>query len=101
MAALQNEIIAAYCNFRKLYTEGDFVALSNLYTEDCKLLPFGAPMLQGREAIGKVFQSLHASGFTDLLTTTTETGTAGGDVVYSVANFKFFLADGKVAQEGK
>lgn len=51
--------------------------------------------------IAKIFQGLYDSGLTTLQSETVEIGAAGGDVTYSISFYKFFLADGKVAQDGK
>ncbi|XP_071853526.1 uncharacterized protein [Apostichopus japonicus] len=101
MSGMKEEILATSSRFVKLYADKDFIGLSNLFTEDCKLLPFGSPMVEGREVIAKIFQGLYDSGFTTLQSETVEIGAAGGDVTYSISFYKFFLADGKVAQDGK
>ena len=53
VAGLQDEIQAANEKFMDAYNKGDMNALSALYTEDCKLMPTGSDVVNGRD--GKSF----------------------------------------------
>ena len=44
-----DEIVAANKNFMAAFDGGDAEGLSKLYTEDCKVLPSGAPVQCGRK----------------------------------------------------
>ena len=47
---LQQEIEAANQEFMRCYAANDMTALSNLYTVDCKLMPTGVDVQEGRDS---------------------------------------------------
>ena len=48
-ANLKDEIMAANVKFMYCFDTSDFDGLAALYTEDCKLMPTGSPVLVGRD----------------------------------------------------
>ena len=44
-----DEIVAANKVFMATFDKGDAEGLSMLYTEDCKVMPTGAPTMTGRK----------------------------------------------------
>ena len=62
------------------YTEAkNWDALAMLYTEDCVVMPPGAPMVFGRDAAKALFEPLTVTNFT----LTTQEAQARGDLGYS------------------
>ncbi|PIK47399.1 hypothetical protein BSL78_15733 [Apostichopus japonicus] len=100
-STIKEEIEAADRKLENCFGSADFVGLSNLYTEDCKVLATGSPMLEGHEGVAKLFKGVYDSGPKSVKLVEEEIGTAGGDVIYSRGLYTFFLADGSVADEGK
>ncbi len=47
----KNKIIAASRGFSKAFIAQDFETMANSYTQDAKFIPFGVPIIEGREAI--------------------------------------------------
>ncbi|KAJ8030080.1 hypothetical protein HOLleu_29658 [Holothuria leucospilota] len=101
MSSLKEEIEAADRKFMDRFGAGDFTGLSNLYTEDCKVMPTGSPTLNGRAATAKLFQSVYDAGSKKVKLVEEEVGSAGGDVIYSRGLYTFYLEDGKEADTGK
>lgn len=83
------------------YNAGDFIGLSNSYSEDCRLMAPGSPMVTGRDATAKMLQTDHESGFKTIKSVVEEVGNAGGNVIYSRGLYTFYTADGKEGDTGK
>ncbi|MEM8845781.1 MAG: DUF4440 domain-containing protein [Bacteroidota bacterium] len=47
----KNKIIAASKDFSKAFVAHDFDTMANSYTQDAKFIPFGVPIIEGRDAI--------------------------------------------------
>ncbi|XP_072024103.1 uncharacterized protein [Amphiura filiformis] len=56
------EIREAKARFVELFNSGDSKGMAEMYTEDCKLCPPNAPIIEGREAIEKLAEMMIASG---------------------------------------
>ena len=71
---LQSKIDAANAQWLAAFNKGDAAAVTALYTEQATVLPPGADMAIGREAIQKVWQGAIQSGLkvTSLTTTALE-----------------------------
>lgn len=101
MSSLRDEIEEINRKFVACYSAGDFTAVSNFYTEDCRFMAPGCPMVTGRDATAKMFQTDYESGFKTLKLVEEEIGEAGGDVIYSRGEYRFYTADGKEGEAGK
>ena len=53
-ADIMDDIKAANEKFMAAFDGGDATALSQLYTEDCKLMPTGSDVVMGREGIADI-----------------------------------------------
>jgi ketosteroid isomerase-like protein len=66
----------------EVFGKGNFAAIDEIYTEDARILPPGAPMISGREAIKQFWsaaiQSMHA---TSAVLSSVEVTMAGDGVV--------------------
>ncbi|XP_072024105.1 uncharacterized protein [Amphiura filiformis] len=56
------EIHEAKARWCELFNSGDAKGMAELYTEDCKICPPNAPIIEGREAFQKLAGMLIASG---------------------------------------
>lgn len=69
--------------FAEAYNKGDAAAVSQMYTDDAVLLPPGAEMVRGKDAIqGFWKQQVERSG--DLKVTVVETKSLGSDVAHAI-----------------
>ncbi|XP_071850690.1 uncharacterized protein [Apostichopus japonicus] len=101
MTSLRDGIEATDRKIEELFGNGDLRAMSQLYTEDCKTLPAGHPMGQGREGAAKAFQHVYDKGMKKVKIVEEEIGPAGGDLVYSRGVYTLFRDDGTVGDKGK
>lgn len=102
MATLKDEIEACNVKFMAAFNKGDMPALSLCYSEDCKLMPTGAGVMEGRESVPKIFQSVRDAGATKVVLATVEVGPmGGGDVVYERGSYTFYKGDGSTFDDGK
>ncbi|KAJ8018322.1 hypothetical protein HOLleu_43754 [Holothuria leucospilota] len=83
------------------YAAGDFIGVSNFYTEDCRFMAPGSPLVPGRTAVAKGFQSWFEAGLKTIKLVEEEIGEAGGNVIYSRGEYRFYTADGKEGEAGK
>ena len=112
MPTLQEEIEAGNAKFMAAFDKGDMSALSLLYTEDCKVMPTGAGVLEGRGAVPNVFQHVRDAGAAKVVLRTDEVGPMGGEnlaypqkgrseVAYERGSYTFYKGDGAVFDHGK
>ena len=102
MTELHFEIQACNAKFMAAFDKGDMPALSACYSEDCKLMPTGAGVMEGREAVPKVFQSVRDAGAAKVVLQTEEVGPMGGiDIVYERGCYTFYKGDGSTFDDGK
>jgi uncharacterized protein (TIGR02246 family) len=60
-------ITAAQALWEQAFATGDGAEAAEMaFTEDARLLPDGAPLVEGREAVGKFWQGAFDAGFRDL-----------------------------------
>jgi len=82
----------------------DAAATANFYASDGAILPAGAPMAQGTEAVAAVWQSFFdLEGFALTFAPTTIEVSASGDMAYDVGTYalSFDTDQGQVQDSGK
>ena len=81
-------IKAAQASWEKAFSGGDGAAASAaVFTEDARLLPPGAPMVVGREAIGKFWQGDFDAGIKDLKLGLIAVDMVGDDTMIETGTF--------------
>lgn len=104
--ALKTEIEAANLKFMSYYNNGNMESLSSLYTPDCKIMPTGEDVMEGRDAVQAVFQSVITAGGTNVTLTVDEVGPLGGpgmelEMAFERSHYEFKTAQGAVFDHGK
>ena len=101
-ARVPDAVLAAMRRTNQLFetevgAKGDVAALDAVYTSQARILPPGAPMVEGREPI-KTFwsQAIPALGVTAVKLTTVHAELAG-DGVLEIGRADLTLSDGQVA----
>ena len=84
--------------FEQAFISGDGTKVGALYTEDAIAFPPGSPRIEGREAVGKLWQSVIDSGAKDLQLEALEIR-ARGDAAYEVGRVNLTTPNGSA--EGK
>ena len=56
--AQKAEIEAANAKWTEFFTNGDFVGIASLYTDDATAFPPGSPMVRGNTAIGAMWKAM-------------------------------------------
>jgi uncharacterized protein (TIGR02246 family) len=72
-----DEIRAGNAKMNAAIANGDATAIAEIYTEDAKLLPDGAPKIDGRAGIEGFFKQAFDAGFTNLNLETQDVTEAG------------------------
>lgn len=93
------EIERANAQWMSALKEADLEKFAVMYTEDTKLLPPNTEMLEGREAVRKVFGGMMDAGIHVQLHT--EDVQAVGDVAVEVGRAKVIGPDDNVLDSGK
>ena len=93
------ELAAVAGKWQEAYNAGDAEAIAALYTEDCRLMPPGAELMEGRDAAAASFTEMIASGAK--LELQSVQAVAGGDLGYHVGRYVMRTPDGAVAERGK
>jgi len=93
------ELAAKAEEWMALFNAGDMDGLMDLYTEDARLLPPNAEMVQGHEAIRADFAAMKEAGLSGSLVTV-EAMTAA-DVGYRLGTYTLTAPDGSEADRGK
>ncbi|XP_070575559.1 uncharacterized protein [Ptychodera flava] len=86
--------------FAKFYESSDMKSLSELYTEDCKMMAPGMESTIGRKAVEELFAGMKTNGIAKL-DVKTEEFVVNGEYAYEVANFKQLKEDGTCIGTGK
>ena len=86
-------------NWAERLNAGDIDGVAALYSENARLLPPNAPMVQGRDAIGAAFQSMVDAGLTGSLETIE--AMVAGDLGHRVGTYVLTAPDGSVFDHGK
>jgi ketosteroid isomerase-like protein len=102
MASFAGVIQALNDRFMEFYKNNDMKGLSELYTEDCKLMPPGTDVLNGRSAAADVYAKLRKAGVMTILFESDELGPLGSeDALYERCRYTFFRGDGSIYDNGK
>ena len=97
---VRQAIEAANEAFMTAFAARDAGALAAMYTEDGKLLPPNAPILEGRAAIQAFWQAVMDMGVASANLEIQEVD-AQGNTAVEVSFYTLYLADGTVADTGK
>jgi uncharacterized protein (TIGR02246 family) len=98
-AEARQAIEAVNQRFMEMVEKKDAAGLASLYTEDAKLLPQGAPAVEGRAAIQREFEGmLQAIARLDLKTVEVE---GHGDTAHELESTALYDASGAKVDEGK
>ena len=97
---VRKAIEAANQAFMAAFAAHDAAALAGFYTEEGKLLPPNAPIMEGRAAIQAFWQAVMDMGIATAQLDILEVDALGNTAV-EVSYFTLFLADGTVADQGK
>lgn len=79
------------------FAAGDVAGVAALYTEDARLMPPNAAMIQGREGVASTFDGMKGL---EIDLDATETATSG-DIGYRVGTYVLRTADGSPVDNGK
>ena len=95
----KSEIEAANNEFKAFIASADSVGLSNLYTQDTKVMMTGAPAISGRENVQSIFSGIMNSGITSANLKTIEVwGTE--DLITEEGEYTLYAGD-DIADQGK
>ncbi|XP_077862495.1 uncharacterized protein LOC144344448 [Saccoglossus kowalevskii] len=87
--------------YTELFVEGKLAEMSEMCTQDYKLMPPSLETVDGRKAIQDFLQSFKASGVHRLQSTVVDIGVIGDDSsVYEWSDFKTYKSDGSVLGKG-
>ena len=93
------EIEAANSEFKSLMAAADSIGLSNLYTQDTKIMMSGAPAINGRENVKSTFSVIMNSGISNADLKTIEVwGTE--DLIAEEGEYTLYAGD-DIADQGK
>ncbi len=101
---VREQITAGNNAWMAAFAKGDAAALAALYTENARMLPPGAEMLQGRPAIQKFVETAKSMGLTSIVLTTLEVTRTGPSTAMEIGKLTFEAPDAQkklVRQEGK
>ncbi|MDQ1590107.1 MAG: hypothetical protein QOG71_734 [Pyrinomonadaceae bacterium] len=73
--------------FAEIFGRGDASGVAALYTADARLMPPGAPALQGAEAITAFWQGAMKMGIKAATLETIDVETSGGDLATEIGRF--------------
>lgn len=93
-------IAAANKQFVAAFAKGDAAALAAMYSSGGQAFPPNAELVQGRDALQKLWQGAMASGVKDVVLTTTKLE-AHGNTAYEVGTYVMNAAGGKPVDRGK
>ena len=99
-ADVRRDVDAVNKQFMEAFARRDAAALGLLYTEDAQVLPPGSPMLEGREAIVNMWQSMLALPIAGIQLETADLGT-GEASAWEVGRYRLTRNDGTTAEAGK
>ena len=99
-AKLLEEITAANKVFMETFKAGDAAVLSSLYTEDGKVLPPNAGIIEGKEAMQAFWQAVMDMGVKEGVLEIVEVE-GHGDTAIEVSRFQMKDTDGNVLNYGK
>ena len=97
--AAEQAIRAQLDRFEEAFNAGKGEAVGAFYTQDAIAFPPGSPRVEGREAIGKLWQSVIDSGANDLQLEALEVGEGPDKMAYEVGRVTLTTPQGPA--EGK
>ncbi len=86
--------------FEKKFESGDATGMASLYTRDAMLMPPGAPVQQGADAIGGFWKTAMDMGIKTARLNTIEITEAGENAI-EVGEYELAGADGQSVDHGK
>jgi uncharacterized protein (TIGR02246 family) len=95
----EQAIRAQLDRFEEAFNAGNGAEVGAMYTEDAIAFPPGSPRVEGREAIGKLWQSVIDSGAKDLQLEALEVGPGPERMAYEVGRVTLATPNGPA--EGK
>src|SRR5690242_15124912 len=81
---VQQAIAMMNGRFEQAFNRGNASAIGDLYAQDAVILPPGAQMQRGRQAIQTFWQLAHQGGLRDLKLETTNVETMGNDAAVEI-----------------
>ena len=93
-------IAAANKQFVANYAKGDAAGLAAMYSSTGQAFPPNAELVQGRDALQKLWEGAMASGVKEINVTTTEVE-GHGDTAYEIGTYVMNAAGGKPVDRGK
>ena len=99
-AKLLEEITAANKVFMETFREGDAAVMASLYTEDGKVLPPNAGIIEGKEAMQAFWQAVMDMGVKEAVLEIVEVE-GHGDTAIELSKFKMKDTNGNVLDHGK
>jgi uncharacterized protein (TIGR02246 family) len=97
---VQADIASINRQFEKKFAGGDAAGMAALYTRDAMLMPPGAPMLQGTDAIGGFWKMVMELGIKTAKLNTTHLDEME-DVAIEVGEYELGGSDGQTLDQGK
>ncbi len=90
---IRSTIEAANKKFVETFSKGDAARIADMYAEGARVMPPNSPMVQGRQRIQELWQSLINTGAKFKLNTSDVE--AQGNVVYEVGTYELIFPDNK------
>ena len=90
---IRSTIEAANKKFVETFSKGDAARIADMYAEGARVMPPNSPMVQGRQRIQELWQSLINTGAKFKLNTSD--AEAQGNVVYEVGTYELIFPDNK------
>ncbi len=90
---IRNTIEAANKKFVETFSRGDAARIADMYAEGARVMPPNSPMVQGRQRIQELWQSLIDTGAKFKLNTSD--AEAQGNAIYEVGTYELIFPDNK------
>ena len=100
MEDVKSSIAATNQRFMDAFSRNDAADIAALYTEDAKLLPPGAPMMTGKQAVQSFWQAAMDMGITDAKLETVELESQG-NLASEIGRFTLTIQQESTKMEGK
>ena len=104
MEEIRETIKNTNLKFAEVFQRGDAAAVAALYTADARLLPPGAPMMSGTEAIRAFWQGAMNLGIKAATLETIDVESSGGELATEIGKFTLSMekpGGERVEQTGK
>lgn len=98
-AQISTEAPAMSEQWEAAFNAGDIEALAALYSENCRLLPPGEMMMEGRDAVRAVFGGMIEAGLSGTLSSVESM--QAGDLAYNLGTYVVSAEDGSIVGTGK